>query len=172
MHMISKKGLEFCRNGYFDDVEKSYDGYNSQWRSADAWRGHSLCQIIGYILDNESPRGYASSFIARKALRWTRILLWMDQRSKTTLHQKRHSDTLQHRELRSDRGSWFVNEFFLQLSLFNIHDTFKTGNWSSYVFLKLIYLTNHDIFNCVKRQCDLKSTGRPVDQANQKSKTK
>ena len=28
-----------------------------------------LCQRIGYILDNESPRGYASSFIARKVLR-------------------------------------------------------------------------------------------------------
>ena len=50
-------------------------------------------------------------------------------------------------------GSRFINEFFLKLALFNIHDTFKTGNWSSYVFLKLVYLTNHDIFNCVKRQC-------------------
>ena len=50
-------------------------------------------------------------------------------------------------------GSRFINEFFLKLALFNIHDTFKTGNWSSYVFLKFVYLTNHDIFNCVKRQC-------------------
>ena len=59
---------------------------------------------------------------------------------------------MQHGELRSDRVSWFVNEFFLKVALFNIHD--KAGNWSSYVFLKLVYLTNHDIFNCVKRQCD------------------
>ena len=58
---------------------------------------------------------------------------------------------MQHKELGSDRGSWFVNEFFLQFSLFNIHDTFKAGDWSSYVFLKLIYLTNHD---CVKRRWD------------------
>ena len=43
---------------------------------------------------------------------------------KTTSHKKRYSDT----ELRSDRGSWFVNEFFLQYSLFNIHDTFKKGD--------------------------------------------
>ena len=35
---------------------------------------------------------------------------------------------MQHGELRSDRGSWFVNEFSLQFSLFNIHDTFKAGN--------------------------------------------
>ena len=30
--------------------------------------------------------------------------------------------------IRIDRGSWFINEFFLQFSLFNIHDTFKAGN--------------------------------------------
>ena len=29
----------------------------------------TVCQRIGYILDNESPRKHASSFIARKALR-------------------------------------------------------------------------------------------------------
>ena len=58
-----------------------------------------------------------------------------------------------HGELRSDRGSWLINEFFLKVALFNIHDTFKAGNCSSYVFLKLVYLTNHDIFNCVKRKC-------------------
>ena len=41
---------------------------------------------------------------------------------KTTSHLKRYSDTMQYGELRSDR------EFFLKLALFNIHDTFKTGN--------------------------------------------
>ena len=29
----------------------------------------------------------------------------------------------------------------------------RQENWSSQVFLKLVYLTNHDIFNCVKRKC-------------------
>ena len=52
---------------------------------------------------------------------------------------------MQHRELRSDRGSWFVNEFFLQFSLYNIHDTFKTGESSSYIFLKLVFFTNYSI---------------------------
>ena len=37
-----QKGLEFCWTGNLDDVEKSYDGNNSQWWSADAWRGHRL----------------------------------------------------------------------------------------------------------------------------------
>ena len=41
------------------------------------------------------------------------ILLRVDQRSKTTSHFKRYSDTMQHVELRSDRGSWFINKFFL-----------------------------------------------------------
>ena len=77
---------------------------------------------------SQAPQKYASSFIARKALRRTCILLRMDQRSKTTSHLKRYSNSVQHGELRSDRGSWFVIEFFLQFSLFNIHDTFKAGN--------------------------------------------
>ena len=40
---------------------------------------------------------------------------------------------MQHGELRSDRGSWFTNKFFLQFSFFNIHDTFKAATWSSHV---------------------------------------
>ena len=151
MHMISKKGLEFCWNGSFDEVVWSYDSHDRQWRSADAWRGHSVCQRIGYMLDFESPREYASNLIARKALRRTRILLRVDQRSKTTPHYKRDSDTVQHGELRSERGSWFVSEFSLQLSHFNINDTFKAWDWSSYIFLKLVHFTHH---NCVKRQWD------------------
>ena len=47
---------------------------------------------------------------------------------KPHLIKKRYSDTVQHGELRSDRGSWFINKFFLKLALFNIHDTFKAGN--------------------------------------------
>ena len=42
-------------------------------------------------------------------------------------HLKRDSHTLQHGELRSDRGSRLVNEFFIQFSSFNLNDTFKTG---------------------------------------------
>ena len=62
MHMISKKDLNDAELETFDDIEKSDDGYNSQWWSADAWRDHSLCQRIGFILDNESPRGYEKQF--------------------------------------------------------------------------------------------------------------
>ena len=78
---------------------------------------------------------------------------WINGQKPHLIKKKRYSDTVQYGELRSDRGSWFINEFFLQFSLFNIHDTFKAGDWSSQVFLKLVYLTTHDIFNCVKRKC-------------------
>ena len=47
---------------------------------------------------------------------------------KNTSHLKRYSNTVQYGELRSDRGSWFINEFFLKRAFFNIHDTFKAGN--------------------------------------------
>ena len=41
---------------------------------------------------------------------------------------KWYSDTVQHGELPSDRGSWFINEFFFKLAFFKIDDTFKAGN--------------------------------------------
>ena len=43
--------------------------------------------------------------------------------------------------IKNDRGSRLVSEFFLQFSLFNINDTFKTGDQSSYIFLKLVLFT-------------------------------
>ena len=137
-----QKGLEWCWNGYFDEIAQSYDSHNRQWRSADAWRGYSVCQRVGYIFDFESPQKHASSFVAWKGLRWKRIFLRVDQRSKTTSHSKRDSDTMQHGELRSYRGSRLVNEFFLWFSSFNFNDTFKTGDTLFYIFLKLVFFTH------------------------------
>ena len=72
---------------------------------------------------------------------------WINDQ-KPHLVKKRDSNTVQHGELRSDRGSRLVNEFFLQLSSFNLNDTFKTGEQSSNIFLKLVYFTDH---NSIKR---------------------
>ena len=47
---------------------------------------------------------------------------------KPHLTKKRYSDTVQHGELRPDRGFWFINEFFVKLAYFNTHDTCKAGN--------------------------------------------
>ena len=57
----------------------------ADWRSVDAWRGHNLCQRIGYLFDSESPQGYVSSFIVRNAFRWTRMFIKVNQRSKPHL---------------------------------------------------------------------------------------
>ena len=107
MHMISKKDLNSAE---LETVTTSRSSTtvktNSHWWSADEWRGHSLCQRNGCILDNESRRGYASSFIARKALRWTRILIWVDQRWKTTSHSKMLFEYSVRR--RTSFRSWFL----------------------------------------------------------------
>ena len=66
----------------------------------------------------------------------------MDQRSKTTSHYLRDSDTMQHGELRSYRGSRLVNEFFLRFSSFNFNDTCKTGEALFYIFFELVFFTN------------------------------
>ena len=63
---------------------------------------------------------------------------------KNTSHKKRDSDTMQFGELRSYRGSRLVNEFFLQFSLFNIYDTFMTGEALFYIFFELVFFTNYD----------------------------
>ena len=47
---------------------------------------------------------------------------------KPHLKKKRNSDTVQHGELRSDRGSGLINEFFFNLAFFNIRNFFKAGN--------------------------------------------
>ena len=62
----AKKCLEWCWNGYFDEIVQSCDCQLRQWRSADAWRGNGACQRIGYILDCESFRKHASSIVDRK----------------------------------------------------------------------------------------------------------
>ena len=57
MQMISKKDLN---DAEMDTLTNSCSRMK---------RGYSVCQRIGYILDNESRRKHASSIVARKALR-------------------------------------------------------------------------------------------------------
>ena len=154
MHMISKKDLS---DAEMDTMTKSCSPTKvPKWRSANAWRCHSVRQKIGYILECENPREYASSLIAWKALRWKRIFLWMEQRSKTTSHQQRDSDTMQHGELRSFCGSMLVNEFFFRFSSFNFNDTFETGEALFHIILKFVYFTND---NNIKWQWDSRKRG-------------
>ena len=68
MHMVSKKDLSEAE---MDTLTKSCSPTivitaNGEVQTQEE---ASVCQRIGYILDNESPREHASSVIARKALR-------------------------------------------------------------------------------------------------------
>ena len=69
MHMISKKDLSEAE---MDTLTKSCSPTivitaNGEVQTQE--EGNCVCQRIGYVLDNESPREHASSIIARKALR-------------------------------------------------------------------------------------------------------
>ena len=68
MHMISKKDLNFAE---LETVTKSCCPtiVITATGEVQTHEEATVCQRIGYILDIESPRGYAGSFIARKALR-------------------------------------------------------------------------------------------------------
>ena len=63
MHMISKKGLNSAE---WETVTTSRSPTTVITANGEV---QTNCQRIGHILDNESPRGCASSFIAGKALR-------------------------------------------------------------------------------------------------------
>ena len=69
MHMISKKALS---DAEMHTLTKSCSPTIVTTASGEV-QTHEEAIVyvkrIGYILDFESPRGYASSFIARKALR-------------------------------------------------------------------------------------------------------
>ena len=121
MHLVSKKELEFCWNGNRDDIEKSDDGYNSRWWSADERWGHSLCRRVGYAS--------ALSSVGKLCDEHGYSYEWIN--GKTTSYWKRFSNTLQYGKLRTNRGSWFINEFFLKLAYYTTHDTFVTVYWST-----------------------------------------
>ena len=133
MHMISKKDLS---DAEMDTLTKSCSPtivITANGEVQNAWRGNGVCQRIGYILDFESPRKHASSIIARKALRWKRVLLRLDQWSKTTSHYRRDSDNLQYGELRTYCGSRLVK--FVLWIFINLKDTFETGESFPIIFL-------------------------------------
>ena len=68
MHMISKKDLNSAE---MDTLTKSCSPTIVITANGEVQTHEeaTVCQRIGYSLDNGSPRGYASSFIARKAVR-------------------------------------------------------------------------------------------------------
>ena len=73
------------RNWTLFGIQNSYNGYYSQWRSANKWGSDSVRLRLSFILRSTGPRGYASSSIAWKTLWRSRILQWVDQCHKPQL---------------------------------------------------------------------------------------
>ena len=71
--------------------------------------------------------------------------VWEPVGQKPLLIKKRYSDTVQHGELRSYRGSRLISEFVLRILSVNIKVTFKTGESLFYIFFKLVFVTYSNI---------------------------
>ena len=69
MHMISKKDLYSAELETVTTSRCATTVLTANGEVQTHEEATVLCQRVGYILDNESPLGYASSFVARKALR-------------------------------------------------------------------------------------------------------
>ena len=146
-----QKGFECRWIGNRDDIKKSNDGCDSQLWSADAWRGHSLFQKIGFSWQWNSSR------IRQQFYRWESFAMNTDvHTSGSTV--KSHISLKMVFECSATRRtsfrSWFLaGHRVLPPTFFLQHQwPLKTRSWSSYVFLKLVYLTNRDIYNRVKRK--------------------
>ena len=69
MHMISKKDLNDAEMDTLTKLCSPTIVITANGEMQTHEEATVYVQRIGHILDNESPRGYASSLIARKALR-------------------------------------------------------------------------------------------------------
>ena len=69
MHMISRKDLNSAEMDNFTKSCSPTTVITANGEVKTHEEGNGVCQRIGCILDNERPRGYASSIVARKALR-------------------------------------------------------------------------------------------------------
>ena len=129
MHMISRKDLNSAELENFDDVEKVHT---------------TATTANGKVQTHEEATVYAKGlviFLTMKVLDNTPAVLslgklcdengnsyeWINVQK---LHLIKNGFRIQCNTENFDPivVSWFVIEFFLQLSLFNINDTFKTGN--------------------------------------------
>ena len=153
MHMISKKDLNSAEKDTWTKIVSSCDCHDRQWRSANAWRGNCVCQknwVYSWLW--KVPRGIRQQYLSLgKLCDEKRIFLRIDQRSKKHIW-KRDSDTMQHGELRSDRGSRLVIEFFLQF--FPLQHLWHLQGRRLIILRLPRARSTSPTTNCVKRQWD------------------
>ena len=72
-----------CWVGDHEDIKKSDDGDDGQWRGANKRRSDSTCQTLGLICQSDASWGNSRSSFAREALQRTWEKLPLDQWSET-----------------------------------------------------------------------------------------
>ena len=94
-----RMGTPGCWVGDIKDIEKSGASDDGQRRGANKRRSHGKCQRNGPIRDGYASWRNSRSSFSREALRGSKAYLPLDQRSKTTSHQKWQGNWLQYIKL-------------------------------------------------------------------------
>ena len=84
----------------------------------------SFCSRSKYVRDCAVARGNDTSPIARQALRRPQILVWVGQRSKVTVDQRREDHHLQNLQFRTSFRSMVIHQFWCLWKQLAIHFTF------------------------------------------------
>ena len=126
MHIVRKKDVNSAELKTMR-MSESYDGDDGQRRDANQRRSDRKCQTIGLIRQSYASWRNSRSSVSREALRGSWVFLPLDQRSKTTSHQKGEENWLQYIELCTICGSWFISEFFLNYTFTYYSMIFITG---------------------------------------------
>ena len=115
---VEQKRFEPSWCGQSSKVQEPHNGGNGQWGGANKRGGASMCSRSWPLRGCAITRRNACSSIAWKTLRRRRILLWVDQRSKTTVEQQGESNWMQNGQFRTC-CSRFVIQFWHQF-VFNV----------------------------------------------------
>ena len=115
---------------------------------------HGICQRIGLIRDSYASWRNSRSSFTRETLRGSWVYVPLDQRSKTTSHQKWQENWLQYIKLCAIRSPWFICEF-----LYNAHTYFV-----------IIFITGFCIWQQIHRKSSTRkkwkyewgATGKPA----------
>ena len=84
-----QKGFKLRRTGNHSEVQEHHNGGNCQLGSANMWESTGICSRSWSLRDSAITRRNAWCSIAFQTLRWTRIFLWVGQRSKATTNKTR-----------------------------------------------------------------------------------
>ena len=154
-----QKGLEWCWNGYLDEIVQSYDGHNRHWRSADAWRGNTL--MNGSMVKNHISLKTGFGYSANTENFVPIVVPGLSTSSSSSSHRST-SMTLSRQECGHPTSS-SSSSTSPTTTVLSDSETREREDLSGDRFPSSA---------CVKFTCWSNRTGRPVTEATPKSKTK